>query len=705
MNPDGDVKFLNRELSWIEFNRRVLSEAMRKDKPLLERLKFLAIVSSNFDEFFMVRVASLKTEYLSGNYTVCPSRMSPGQQLDAIRNEYREMIGLQTSCLRDDVLPALRERGFVFYGLDDLSDNQKTQLKQRFLNDYFPLLTPVRVSDEEPMVKAGNMRLHVGFLLRKSPEDKPVLSVVQLPSSVNRSIRLSSGDDGFHFTFLENLIILFASSLFPGYEILEHLCFRITRDADFAVDESRDGDFVEAMEEVLNGRMNSEAVRLNAGLSSERIAAMLRQNLGLREDEVFTAPEPLEISDFMDLVFTPGFDELRDEPWKPIDPLGDREDVDIWQWISARDRLLIHPFDSFDPVVRIVRDAAEDPSVLSIKMTLYRTSKNSPIVNALELAAQSGKQVTVLVEIKARFDEHRNIHWAERLEKAGVIVIYGIAELKVHAKALLIVRREEQGIRRYLHVSTGNYNDKTARLYTDVGMFTNRDDLCYEAGLFFNAITGYSAVPALKKLLMAPHSLKPRLIQLIDREIDKHSAVTPGHISAKINSLADVEVIESLYRASRAGVKIDLNIRGICMLKPGVPGLSENIRVVSIIDRYLEHPRIIRFHNGGNPEVYISSADWMGRNLDRRVELMTPVEEPKAVRELSEMLELYMRDNQQAYELQSDGSYRLVACKAGKAAVHAQYEMYRRSASKDRRGTEDSGDKVFNVRRRPPQAR
>jgi polyphosphate kinase len=705
MADKKEVSYFNRELSWIEFNRRVLNEAMRKDKPLLERLKFLAIVSSNFDEFFMVRVATLKSDFLSGNYTVCPSRLSPEEQLQAIQNEYRDMLEQQTRCLLEDVLPGLKKEGFVFYDLASLNSAQRSQLKKRFLNEYFPLMTPVRVNKNEPMVKAGNMRLQVGFLLRESAGEEAVLSVVQLPVSAHRVIVLPSDDGGFHFTFLENLIILFASSLFPGYEILEHLCFRITRDADFAVDESREEDFVEAMEEVLTDRMSSEVVRLTVGTTSTNIAELLRENLGLKAEEVFLSPDPLEINDFMDLVFTPGFDHLRYEAWRPVNPLEEREDMDIWNWIASRDRLLIHPFDSFDPVVTLLRTAAEDPGVLSIKMTLYRTSSNSPVVNALELAAQAGKQVTALVEIKARFDEHRNIHWAERLERAGVIVVYGIAELKVHAKAMLIIRREEQGIKRYLHVSTGNYNEKTARLYTDTGLFTSRDDICYEAGLFFNAITGYSAVPALKKLLMAPHALKSRLIQLIDREIDKHKSGSEARISAKINSLADTEIIDALYRASGAGVPIDLNIRGICMLKPGIPGMSETIRVTSVIDRYLEHLRVVRFENGGDPEVYISSADWMGRNLNRRVELMIPVEDPRAEAELSEMLEIYMRDNQQSYELDSDGSFRLVTGETGDQPIRAQERMYARARAKKRDQSEDSGEPVFNVRRRPPRAR
>lgn len=699
----NDIRYFNRELSWIEFNRRVLYEGVRSDKPLLERLKFLSIVSSNFDEFFMVRVASLKTQYLQGNYTNCPSRMSPEEQLKAIYREYREMLQQQYRVLLEEILPELKSRGFRYLDIPDLNAEQKSSLKKKFLNDYFPLLTPVRVNGREPMVKSGNMRLHAGFVLTREGESEEHLAVVQLPSSADRIIRLPSKEGSFYFTLLENLVVMFASSIFPGYEVKEHAMFRITRDADFAVDESRDEDFVEAMEQVLSERLSSEAVRLNCSNTSAKIKDLLRESLNLTEDEVFITPNPLELGDFMDLVFVHGFDSLRDEPWKPVDILPDAEDLSIWDWIKTRDRLLLHPFESFSPVMRMLEAASQDEGVLAIKMTLYRTSKNSPIVRALEAAAQNGKQVTVLVELKARFDEKRNIEWAERLERSGVIVVYGIAELKVHAKAMLIIRREERGISRYLHLGTGNYNDKTARLYTDIGLITAREDLCYEAGLFFNAITGYSAVPALSKLSMAPHNLKNKILQLIEREQDKHSRENPGHIMVKINSLSDPVIIDALYQASKAGVRIDMNIRGICMLKPGVKGLSENIRVVSVIDRYLEHPRALYFLNGGSPEVYISSADWMGRNLDRRVELLTPVEDPRCAKSIQEMLEVYMKDNFQAYELQKDGSYRRVSTDDPKKRVHAQWRMYQKARDGDH-GDGTQNTRVFNVRRRPPKA-
>ncbi len=698
-------KYFNRELSWLEFNKRVLAEALRSEKPLLERLKFLTIVSRNFDEFFMVRVATLKSEYYNGNYITCPGKMSPEEQLKQIYQGYRDIVAKQYSCLLEDLLPGLERHGFVFYPVEKIDREIKAHLKPLYHNEFFPLLTPVRVSEEEPMVKSGNMRLHIGFLIQSPSEKEPRLSVVQLPSSASRIISLPSKEGEYRFTFLENLVILFAQSLFPGYEILEHMVFRITRDADFAVDESRDEDFVEAMEQVLHQRSRSEAVRLSCTETSEHIKLMLQHNLGLRKEEVFLMPDPLELNDFMDLVFVSGFEHLGEEPWKPVDIFQDREDIDVWEWIKERDRLLHHPFESFDPVIRMVNEAADDASVLAIKMTLYRTSRRSPIVAALERAAKNGKQVAVLVELKARFDEARNIQWAERLERAGGIVVYGIAELKVHAKALLVIRREPQGISRYLHIGTGNYNDKTAKFYTDYGFLTSREDLAYEAGLFFNSITGYSAIPALSKLSMAPYLLKQKILQLIEREIQKHSPETPGYIGAKLNSIADTTIIDALYRASGAGIKIDLNVRGICMLVPGVKGLSENIRVHSVIDRYLEHQRVSCFHNGGEPEVYISSADWMARNLDRRVELLCPVEDPRLMRQLINSLKVYMDDTSQSYKLLSDGTYSRIMPKGDGETVHAQRVMYDQALLRIQSGREDLGTKVFSVRRRPPEGR
>jgi polyphosphate kinase len=734
-------RFFNRELSWIQFNRRVLEEAKRKDKPLLERLKFLTIVSANFDEFFMVRIASLKRQILAGNYTTCPSHMSPQSQLTEASKEIKALMAEQYICLHKEIFPGLTDHGFAYReSFEDLSIDQKSFLKNFFLNQVFPLLTPVRVDLENPSIPGANLRLQVAFLLEpeqdarllaqqgtheesqevtiittaqsdfpsqgfsttQSSVAQEYLAIVQVPQSLERVVFLPEKDQTRSFILLETLLVEFGHTLFPGYAIREHLVFRVTRDADFGVDETRDEDFVEAMEQVLSNREKSMAVRLNVGTSSPRLQELLQKSLALGASEVYQSEEPLELASLMNLAFTPGYDELKVEGWPPLEPRGLQEDAPLWETLRQRDILLHHPFESFHPVIRMVEEAATDPQVLAIKMTLYRTSGNSPIIRALELAAQNGKQVTVLVELKARFDEQRNISWAERLEQSGVIVVYGIAQIKVHAKALLVIRQERTGIVRYLHMGTGNYNDKTAKLYTDMGLMTSREDLCYEVGLFFNAITGYSAIPTLNKLCMAPQGMKSRIIQLIDREADKSIPENPGRIIGKMNSLADVDVIEALYRASQKGVKIELNIRGICMLVPGVKGQSENIRVTSIIDRYLEHTRAIYFQNGGDGEIYLSSADWMPRNLERRVELMFPIEDPELFSRIITSLELCLQDNQQAFELDSTGAYHRIGS-GKKAAITSQRARYELSKQVPIRA-QAINQREFSVRRKLPKA-
>lgn len=704
-------RYFNRELSWIEFNRRVLNEALRPEKPLLERLKFLAIVSSNFDEFFMVRVASIKRQQRDGNYITCPSGMSPSRQLQEIRKQVRSILETQYRCLLADLLPKMAEQGIMYHAAGSFSENQLTYLQRFFNEQVFPLLTPVRFVPGESYTNFGNIRLHIAFLLQKADgvaslvndEHFEQVAIVQIPSSISRTVYLPEQGDKTGFTFMETLIVQYAAQLFPGFTVREHLLFRITRDADMGVDESEDEDFVQAMEQILTRREHSTVVRLTVGKTSAKLRAMLQQSLGLEDSELFDVDEPLDPTGFFEIASLKSYDHLRFEAQRPCDPLAFPEDESMFEAIRKRDALLNLPFESFAPVVRLVQEAAADPSVLAIKMTLYRTSGDSPIVAALEQAAQSGKQVTVLVEIKARFDEARNISWAERLTKAGVIVVYGIAQLKVHAKALLIMRRENGGVKRYLHLSTGNYNDKTARLYSDLSFFTCRDDLCYEAGLFFNAITGYSAIPVLNKLVMAPNALKPKLLKLIEREVAKSSEDNPGSIVAKMNSLVDIDIVEALYAASQANVRIRLNVRGICMLVPGIPGRSEHIRVTSIIDRYLEHTRAFHFRNGGQDEIYCSSADWMPRNLEGRVELMFPVEQEDLKERIKSMLDLYMRDNCQSSELQADGQYRPVQSGPGEAAVQAQTSLFA-AACEINRKTLKTDRKTFNVRRKPPRA-
>jgi polyphosphate kinase len=713
--PDNDAqtRFINRELSWIEFNARVLHQALRPDVPLLERLKFLCIVTSNFDEFFMVRVAAVRRQIRNGDYPQCPSGIAPSQLLRRILSRTNELVDQKYACLLDDVLPGLAAAGLVLRRPGELTSAQSSFLTKLFQNEIFPVLTPVRATVGRQVPYIANLRLHAAFTVEPqegaelvSNDDDPTgefLAIVQIPTSLDRIIFLPDDAGRVSFALLEDVIIQHAAALFPGYRVTEHCLFRVTRDADVGVDEERDEDFVEAMEQVLAHRDFSEPVRLSVTCGAGRLRKTLAQGVGIAEDEVFDKPGPLDLGDFMQLTSISGFDELTDPRWPSSDPRGVPRDEPLWETVRRHDLFFHHPFERFEPVVRLLQDAASDPAVLAIKMTLYRTSGDSPVVRALEAAAEAGKQVTVLVEIKARFDEERNISWAERLERAGVIVVHGIARLKVHAKALLIIRREQNGIRRYVHLGTGNYNDKTARLYTDVGLLTARPDIAYEAGLFFNAITGYSAIPALAKLCMAPVGMKARLLQLIERETLRAASDVGSRILAKLNSLADPDVIEALYRASQAGVSIKLNIRGICMLVPGVPGQSENIIVTSIIDRYLEHARIFYFHNGGSAEVYASSADWMPRNLERRVELMFPIEDEEARARAVAVLDTAFADNTNAHVMQADGAYLPATPAKGKPEVRSQRVFFDRARE---RADEDDGmnEKVFEVRRKPPRA-
>jgi len=701
--------YFNRELSWIEFNRRVLGEALDTANPLLERLRFLCIAASNFDEFFMVRVAGLKRQLITGNYTTDPSGMGPQAQIQEISRRTKEIIAVKYDCLLHDILPRLEEEGIQMRRPSQYSGAQRKHINELFEREIFPVLTPVRRERlEDAIPYSGNMRLHAAFLLR-GPESgdgensDELLAVVQIPRSLDRIIYLPDKGGRVTFTLLEHVVQSHGEELFPGYEIIENAVFRVTRDADFGVDEERDEDFVEAMEQVLERREFSEAVRLTINKDAGRLKEILSSSLSLGPEEVYEKREPLDLSNLMGLVNLPGFDQLRYESWPPMWPRMLPDDGNLWDAVRRKDIILHHPFESFEPIVRLLQDAAVDPAVLAIKMTLYRTSGQSPVVQALEQAAENGKQVTVVVELKARFDEQRNIGWAHRLARSGVIVVYGIARLKVHAKAMLIVRREESGIRRYVHMGTGNYNDRTAKLYTDLGYLTSRDDIAYEAGLFFNAITGYSAIPALSKIVMAPVGLKSRVIQLIERESMRAASGDEGLILGKMNSLADPDVIDALYAASQAGVRVSLCIRGICMLVPGVPGLSENITVVSVVDRFLEHSRAYLFRNGGNEEVYCASADWMPRNLERRVELMFPIEQAELRKEIRSILEGYLHDNVKAHVLLPDGSYVKRTPRAREERHQVQQALYR-TAREFADAKEPGNRKEFDVRRKPPES-
>ncbi|MFP4509909.1 MAG: polyphosphate kinase 1 [Spirochaetaceae bacterium] len=711
--PEPNRQYFNRELSWIEFNARVLEMGLDETLPVLERLRYLCIVASNFDEFFMVRVAGLKRQVRKQTGVSGPDGMKVREQLREISRRVHSLVDTMYECLHGSVLPAMAKAGIVVRGPEDWDSEHSAYVAQLFREQFLPVLTPVRCRSDEPVPYAGNMRLSAAFLLKPEKDtdfigtdvddevDSERIALVQIPPALPRLIYIPDKSNATTVSFIEHAIIEHAAALFPGFSVSEHVVFRVTRDADFSVDEERDEDFVQAMEQVLEHRQFSSPVRLSISGNSERLRTLLTAALDVHEEEVYDIPEPLDLKAVMSLADISGYDDYRFEPWPVSESPSFDAEESPFESVRRGDILLSHPYESFSPVVRMVQDAADDDNVLAIKMTLYRTSGSSPIVKALARAAERGKQVTALVELKARFDEEQNIEWAERLESSGVIVVYGVARLKVHAKAMLIVRRETDGIRRYVHLGTGNYNEKTARLYGDLGLFTCSDEIAYEVGQFFNALTGYSAVPSFTRLHMAPFTLKKRILQLIHRETIRAESEGGGRIIAKMNSLADTDVIDALYEASRAGVRIDLNIRGICMLVPGVEGMSENIRVVSIVDRYLEHARIFYFVNGGNPEAYLSSADWMVRNLEKRVELLFPVEDPALKAKILHMLEIHMGDNSNAFELQSDGSYERCRPSEGETRINGQAELhYMAQSARSQRDTLSPGD--LPVRRKPP---
>ncbi|MDR3173493.1 MAG: polyphosphate kinase 1 [Treponema sp.] len=721
------AQYFNRDLSWIDFNSRVMEEGLRKELPPLERFRFLSIVSSNFDEFFMVRVAGLKRALRSGGGPD-PSGLSPAEQFREISKKVRAIIEKQYACLTAEVLPALGRGGLELLRPVSYNKAQREYLESYFFSQVYPILTPLRIEDEGALPVIDSFSMNAAFLLAPDNSNQgkilggegpaEYVAMVQIPPALNRIIPLPEdlgpglrGPDpgrtrdpgkarGFRsWALLEDVIVTWGQALFPGLELRETMLFKVNRDADFSVDEKRDEDFIEAMEEVLEGRERSMAVRMVYSPGSARLRDKLARRLSLEEEDLYSIEGPLNLGGLYDLVNIQGFDQLREKP-RPIYPSpAFSDDEALWDRISRGDVMLHLPYQSFDPVVRFFQEAAADPQVISIKTALYRTSGNSPVIRALEEAAMNGKQVTALVELKARFDEERNISWANRLEKAGVIVVYGLARLKVHAKITMVIRRENDRIKRYLHLSTGNYNDKTARAYEDIGLFSCREDIAFDAGLLFNMLTGYSTIQPMRKLVIAPTSLKRRLLELIGREISRSNPETPGRIMAKVNSLADGEVIDALYRASRAGVKILLCVRGICTLIPGLPGLSENITVRSVIDRYLEHSRIFYFANGGAEELYLSSADWMPRNLDRRVELMFPVLQDDIRLRLRDTLEAYFRDNTQARLLSAGGRWELQSPAPGESPFRVQ--EYLLSGSKT--DPPEAARTEFTVRR-PPAA-
>ncbi|MCX7027714.1 MAG: polyphosphate kinase 1 [Spirochaetes bacterium] len=678
----------NRELSWIEFNARVLEEACRKETPLLERLKFLDIVSSNFDEFFMVRVAGLKAASKRGEGTTDPTGMTPRAILDAIAVRVKEIVARQYSCLLGEVLPGLAAAGMEIVPPARWTLSEKRYLENYFAEYVFPLVTPLRV-EKDAFPSMGNLRIHCGFEL-VSEKGEELHAIVQVPQNLGRFIQLpqldEKGGGGLRYALVEDLISTYALRLFPGHKVRGSIVFKVTRDADSGVDEDRQDDFLTAMEEVLAGRQNSTPVRLFVAGKSKSLVAQLQSGLELGESDIYRVNGPIDLSGLYELLFLEiqgggkrsPLARLKDSPWAPI-RLPGPEGASVWEELEAGDRLVHLPYESFDIIQRFLDEAADDPSVLAIKMTLYRTSGESPIVKALIRAARNRKQVAVVVELKARFDEERNITWAATLEQSGAIVTYGVARLKVHAKAALVIRKAKDGsIRKYLNLSTGNYNEKTAKIYSDLSLFTTNEELCQEASAFFNMLTGYSTIQPLTNLAVAPFDLKKRILSLIYREIQRSSPESPGAITAKLNALSDSEIVGALYKAAKAGVTVRLNVRGVCTILPGIPGLSESIEVRSVVGRYLEHARIFRFGNGGNEEIYLASADWLPRNLERRVELMFPILDERLRRDCGKILECYFQDTAHAYRLLSSGRWEKAEAEPGVKPQGAQEQLYKR---------------------------
>lgn len=670
------LPYNNRELSWMDFNSRVLEEAFEKENPVMERVKFLAITASNLDEFFMVRVAGLKAQVNSGYKEPDPAGLTPTMQLEQLSKKIRCFVDKQYSCLNRSLLPVLKKNKITFLHPQELNERQKSHIDSYFQKVLFPVLTPLAVDRSRPFPLLANKSLNIAVRLTKDGESN--FAVVQVPSILPRFLELP-GTDGHAYVLLENIIIYKLQELFELHELEAACPFRITRNADLEIDEEAEDLLIE-IQRSIKRRRRGRPVRVEVAQKCDPATLeFLTDMLEITPDEIYEISGPIDLTFFTKFASQPDFEKLCFEPIVPINP-----PVDFWGYddpfeaIREKDRMVHHPYESFSAVVDFIKKAAEDRDVLAIKQTLYRVSGNSPIVAALIRAAENGKQVTVLVEIKARFDEENNIVWAQKLEQAGCHVIYGLAGLKTHCKILLVVRREEDGIRRYLHMGTGNYNDSTARFYTDIGLFTCRDSFGSDASSLFNTLTGYSRPPEYKKMVVAPLGMRTFFEHMIENEIANAKKGLPCGIIAKVNSLVDPGIIEMLYRASQAGVPIKLIVRGICCLIPGISGISENITVVSIVGQLLEHSRIFKFENAGNPKVFIGSADWMQRNLDRRVELAFPIEDEALKNRVFDVLDLMLSDNVNARIQQSDTTY-LHIDKRGKVVINSQKEFSRKA--------------------------
>jgi len=674
------IPYLNRELSWVEFNQRVLNEALRDDLPLLERLKFLAITASNLDEFFQVRIGGLMLLRRSGRKSPDPSGYTPVKNLTALRQRLLQMSDDQYTLFNSVLLPALEKEGIRLLPIRDLSRTQAAQASAIFDDAIFPLLTPLAIDPEGPPPTVPALQIIVACRVI-DPETQAVRHVlIPIPESIGRRVPVTVEGDGFSFLLVEDLVAAKADQLFPGENVTATTVFRVTRNGDIAVQEEDASDLAGEMEDVLTARRFADTVRLELRLDAPRdLSRLIQEVTAATPQEVYRADGPPGLSSFMDLAFLSGFDHLRDADWPGQNSPAIVPGSTMFETIASGDLLLFHPYESFEPVLRLIEEAAEDPDVIAIKQVLYRTARQSRIIDALIKAAENGKHVTALVELKARFDEARNLDRADELQRAGAQIVYGVKGLKTHAKICLVVRRESGHLRRYVHLGTGNYNEATSRLYTDLSYLTCKPEYGNDASLFFNAVTGRSKLLRFQRLIPAPTAMKPKLLDLIASEADRASHGLPARIIAKVNSLQDPEIIAALYKASQAGVEIKLNVRGICCLKPGDPKYSKNIEVISIIDRFLEHARLFYFHQGGDAEVYIASADWMTRNLEKRVELMIPIEAAPLKRRLVRILDSYFQDNTQASRLLPDGSSLRLTREKGKKAFRAQDHFYQQA--------------------------
>jgi len=674
----------NRELSWLAFNERVLQEAFDNRNPLLERLKFLAIFSSNLDEFFMVRVAGLKDQVKAGfNKPENKAGLTPKQQLAKISVKAHELVELQYQLYNDLLLPMLKEEAINFLSFHELREEHESYLKRYFIDKVLPVLTPMAVDAYRPFPMLLNKSLNLAVLLRDTrnvQDTQPKLAIVQVPAVLNRFIQLPSDDGVLNYILLEDVITAYMYMLFKGYEIISATKFRITRNADLTIHEEGARDLLQEIEKELKKRKWGAAVRLEVSKNNydESILSYLLNELEIHEKDVYKIAGPLDLTFLFSLYgeLSKYKEHLVYEALIPQPPKDLGFEEDVFEKASEQDILLHHPYESFEPVIDFVSNAADDPEVLAIKQTLYRVSGDSPIIEALMRAAANGKQVMVLVELKARFDEENNVQWAKELEKAGCHVIFGITHLKTHSKITLVVRQKHGKIERFVHLGTGNYNDATAKVYTDFGLITANREIGEDATNFFNYLSGYMEKPEFHHLSVAPFDIRQKLMQLIDGEIHFHKQFGNGHIIAKMNSLTDKKLMIKLYEASQAGVKIDLLVRGICCLRPGVPGISENIRVRSIVGRFLEHSRIYYFHHNGEEKVYLSSADMMTRNMDRRIEILFPIFAENLKERLKKILTILLSDNVKAREQDAEGNYHYVVRRAGEKEIEAQLVIF-----------------------------